>query len=193
MLWPGIFRTKLLFRRKAVFKLTVKKMRKNSFGFTIIEVVMVLGLLAMISGLVIINANAIFRGFEERPLPDILRKVVRDARFQAAKNREPVFLDFDVEKSEFHISNRENNVLQAIPTGYPVDDPDLEIIFYQILPERGTSSFRNFSPNRKKTTYLIFHPDRSSTPFEVELNYDEERSVHRFDPFSDTEIDFSTL
>ena len=154
---------------------------------------MVLGLLAMISGLVIINANAIFRGFEERPLPEILRKVVRDARFHAAKNREPVFLEFNVEKSEFHITNREYNVLQAISTGYPVDDPNLEIVFYQILPERGTSSFRNFSSDRQKTPYLIFHPDRSSTPFVVELDYDEEHSVHRFDRFSDTEIDFSSL
>ncbi len=154
---------------------------------------MVLGLLALISGLVVINANAIFRGFEERPLPEILRRVVRDARFHAAKNREPVFLDFDVETSEFHISNRENNVLQAIPSGYPVDDTNLEIIFYRILPERGTSSLRNFTVNRKTTTHLIFHPDRSSTPFLVELNYDEESSVHRFDPFSDTEIEFSSL
>ena len=168
-------------------------MRRNSSGFTIIEVVMVLSLLAMISGLVIINANAIFRGFEERPLPEILRKVVRDARFQAAKNREPVFLDFDVEKSEFQITDRRNNVLQAIPTGYSADDKNLEIIFYRILPERGTSSLRNFSANRKKTTHLIFHPDRSSTPFVVELNYDEEHSVHQFDPFSDTEIDLSAL
>ncbi len=153
---------------------------------------MVLGLLGLISGLVVINANAIFEGFEERPLPVILRKVVREARFLAAKNREPVFLFFDQETSEFQISNGSSNVLETISTGYPEDDPDLEIIFYKILPERGTSSFRGLSINKKTATYLAFHPDRSSTPFMVELHYDEEISLHRFDPFSDTEIDLAT-
>ena len=160
-------------------------------GFSLIEILMVLGLIALTSGLVVINANTIFGGFQDRPLPDILRKVVREARFLAAKNREPVFVSFDSENSEFLITNRENSILESISTGYPADDPDLEVILYQILPERGTSSFRGLSTDRKSVAYLVFHPDRSSTPFEVALRYGEEHSLHRYDPFSDVEIENS--
>ncbi len=164
---------------------------KNSSGFSLIEILLVLGLIALSTGLVVINADVIFSGFEERPLSEILHKVVREARFLAAKNREPVYVSFDPEGSNFLITNRENSVLESISSGYPGDDSDLEIILYRLLPEKGLSSFRGLSTNRKPVDRLVFHPDRSSTPFEVGLRYGEEQSLHRYDPFSDSEIENS--
>lgn len=161
-------------------------MSRSRAGFTLIELIIVIGLIALVGGLVITSVGGILRGLGERPIPEILRMAVREARYQAAFQKDTTFLRYDYDKREFRVESAAGNVIETFPTGYSAEDR-IDIRFYQILPERGLR-VSGLRANRSELDAPRFRPDRSSTPFEVEVRIGMETTTHRFDPFSDIEI-----
>ena len=160
-------------------------------SFSLIELILVLSLIVLLSGIVVISIESIFKGFDSKPLPKILKQSVRQTRFLAAANKEAAYLSFDWETSDFVIQDERGAVLERIETGYPGEDPSLHIKFFQILPLHGYRVGTGLAPEEKEVSRVAFHPDRSSTPFSVTLKYDSASSRHRYDPFSDVEIEES--
>lgn len=158
-------------------------------GFTLIELVIVIALIALVGGLVVINAEAIFRGLGEEPVDRILRKAVREARFQAAYLKEPVQLGFEEEGAVFLLTGSDGQSLADFPTGLDGTNDNLDVEFEQILPEEGLN--RNSRPETVEIGAVTFRPDRSSTPFQVIIDQDRRPYTLRFDPFSDIVIDDS--
>lgn len=157
-------------------------------GFSLIELIIVIALVALVGSLVVINAQAILRGLGEEPVDRILQKAVREARFQAAYLKEPVRLRFDEESRAFEILNAAGSRLQTFPTGLP-ENTTVEILFEQILPEEGLSGTRRLET--AEIPAVTFRPDRSSTPFQVTLDFGAHDFTQRYDPFSDIVIDDS--
>lgn len=149
---------------------------------------MVLGLIALIGGLIVANADSMLRGLGEEPLPDILKRAIREARYQAAYHKSVSYLSYDEEKAAFIVSGADGKPIQSFKTGYDPDRDSVEVTFFKLLPSRGTS-FNYRRIEREEVAAARFHADRSSIPFEVEIRLDGDRSVHRYDPFSDSEIE----
>ncbi len=157
-------------------------------GFTLIELIIVIGLMTLLAGLVVVNVTPIFEGLGAPPIERTLKQAVREARYQAALEKEATFLRFDREASAFIITNAVNSELAKLTTGYEGKAADeLEIQFYQLLPERGLSSIRR-TVDRAEIQRVRFQPDRSSTPFEAEIHFGRDVSLHRYDPFSAVEL-----
>jgi len=157
-------------------------------AFSLIEILLVVALIGLVGGLVAINVNAIFAGLGERPLPEVFRFAVREARYIAARDKEPITLRFDAQRSAFIISDDSNAEQSVFETGYLPEENAVKVDFYQILPDVGINSGNILVSARYKISRIVFHPDRSSTPFEVELRYGVQTSTHRYDPFSDAEL-----
>jgi hypothetical protein len=151
--------------------------------------IIVIALVALVGGLVVVNAEAIFRGLGEEPVERILRKAVREARFQAAYLKEPTQLAFDEEEAVFVITGAGGQSLASFTTGEADAARDLEIQFEQILPEEGLT--RNARQETTEIDAVTFRPDRSSTPFQVIIDQGPRPFTLRFDPFSDIVIDDS--
>ncbi len=156
-------------------------------GFTLVEMLLVLALLALLGGLVVTNIDGLLSGLGQKPLPEILRDAVREARFQAAFTKEPVFLVYDEESAALRLITAANNELSRLSTGYDPKKDRVRVKFYQILPFRGAEVTGRYE--HSPTPYVTFHPDRSSMPFEVELEAEGITSLHRYDPFSDVELE----
>lgn len=157
-------------------------------AFTLIELLLVTVLLGLATGLVVTSTSAVLRGINERPLPEILQRAVREARFAAAYQKVPTYLSFDRETSQFIVADPENEILHTLPTHDRSDDPSLEVQFFLLLPATGASFTGWTTPARRVVSRVVFHPDRSSSPFEAQLKYDEVTTWHRYDPFSDAEF-----
>lgn len=153
-------------------------------GFSLIEIIIVIGLIALVAGLVITGAGGVLRGLGERPVDEILTQAVREARYQAAMQKETMRLRYDEEAARFIVESETGQQVKAFPTGY--DPENVDVSFFQILPHRGTtrSGFMNLSPLDAPR----FRPDRSATPFEAEIRVYDTTSRHRYDPFSDIEL-----
>lgn len=158
-------------------------------GFTLIELIIVIALIALIGGLVAINAEALLRGLGDEPVERIFQKAVREARFQAAYLKEATELRYDEERAAFDIHTATGRGLASFPSGLEPDDPSVEILFEQILPEEGLT--RNSVLDTIEVEAVTFRPDRSSTPFQVIFDFGPTTFTQRFDPFSDIVIDDS--
>ena len=150
-------------------------------GFSLIELVVVIALIALVGGLVVINAEAILRGLGEEPVERILQKAVREARYQSASLKESTFLSYDQEAGILKITSEtgESRAEFALAPESQKDKPGLS--FEQILPGQGLEFSR-------EETYpieqVVFRPDRSSTPFQVEIDLGSAAFILRYDPFS---------
>lgn len=157
-------------------------------GFSLIELIIIIALIALLGGLVAMNAEAMLRGLGEEPVERIMQKAVREARFQAAYLKEPTQLRFDEENVLFELRTQTGISLATWPTGYSKND-SIEITFEQILPTEGLS--RNANEDTVEVPAVTFRPDRSSTPFQVIIKLGSDSFTQRYDPFSDIVIEDS--
>lgn len=150
-------------------------------GFSLIELVIVIALIAILGSLVVVSAEGMLRGLGSEPNERIFQKAVREARFQAAANKENAFLVYNGEDGVLQIYDAAGNLLsdfvltregEAFPT----------LVFEQILPASGLDSF-----TREETVeikQIVFRPDRSSTPFQVTMQQNGNQFTLQYDPFS---------
>ncbi len=145
--------------------------------------------MGLLGGLVVANMGALFAGTGDEPLPETLRRAVREARYQAAFTKQPVYLSYDKEKATLVITGSNGSALATFKADATPERDG--IVFYQILPEQGIRSPQRgqFAQlERAPTQVIAFAPNRSSTPFIAEVTYAGEKSTHRFDPFSNLQI-----
>ena len=157
-------------------------------AFTLIEIMLALGLMALIAGIAVVHAGNLLEGLGERPVAQILQQSVRHARFLAASQKEAAYLRFDPDTTDFLISNDRGEIQGRIPTGYEPGDSAPSVTFYKLLPETGIGPGSAFGREHKEVHRVTFHPDRSSTPFLAVIKNGEQETTHHYDPFSDAEL-----
>jgi prepilin-type N-terminal cleavage/methylation domain-containing protein len=153
-------------------------------GFTIIEIVLVLGLIAIAGTIVIANFTSIADRGGKLSTEETLRAAIRQARFSAASTRSIVSLSYDEEDGVLSLSSGDH---------FPLDENYTrggrgQIRFFLIPPAKGLDPFQAPEKTRLETREVHFAPDRSSSPFVVEIDSgtgSPER--HAYDPFSSLE------
>jgi Tfp pilus assembly protein FimT len=160
---------------------TGNKRPRLAAGFSLIEIVMVLGLIAVAGSIVIANfASMVDRG-DTQTTQELIHASVRKARFIAASSRNITTLRFDKDTGSLQVSEVDSIALNAdFGKGGPA-----EIRFYLVPPAQGLEQFPDAERTRLETSEVRFAPDRSSSPFVVEIDSgsgNPERLV--FDPFS---------
>ena len=79
--------------------------RRSRAGFTLIEILLVIGLILLIGSLAIYNVANLTRMRDDRSVEEVLLTAVREARYQASTTKELCWLSYDGEKGTFHISS----------------------------------------------------------------------------------------
>jgi prepilin-type N-terminal cleavage/methylation domain-containing protein len=158
-------------------------------GFTLIELVIVIALIALVGSLVVVNAEGMLRGLGKEPIDRMFQKAVREARFQAASIKESAYLMYDEKTGDLIILNDSGQQLEKfnISTEGSKEMPEVE--FEQILPSQGLDSFS--AEETVTIKQVVFRPDRSSTPFQVTVRDNSEDFTLKYDPFSAIVIDDS--
>lgn len=156
--------------------------KRRRSGFTLIEIVLVLGLIALASSVFLVNFNAFNDRRGSTNPSDILRQAIRDARFQAAADRVVTKITYDEENGVLLLRPGE----RAYPLGASFGSTSRgEIRFYLLSPGEGLSTPLETADSQLRSPCVQFAPDRSSSPFVVEIDSGQgnpERLV--FDPFS---------
>ncbi|MGJ8651834.1 MAG: type II secretion system protein [Opitutaceae bacterium] len=154
-------------------------LRRRSGGFTLIEIIMVIGLIAFAGAMVVSNFASMADRGGKFTTEETLRAAIRQARFVAGSERMVIKLRFDDETGELLLSSGD-----SFPLGEDFINRG-EIRFYMVPPAKGLSSFTDPEKTQLETDAVSFAPDRSSSPFVVEIDSGSgspERIA--FDPFS---------
>jgi Tfp pilus assembly protein FimT len=159
-----------------------RKSGKNaSSGFTLLEILLVFALMALTASVMIANFTT-FLDFDANAAPEeTLYAAIRAARFEAASKRQITSLRFDKEAGALVLSSGENFSLNA-EFG---EEGRSEIRFYLVSPAEGLGTFPKAIDSRLETKEIRFAPDRSSSPFVVEIDTNQGSPTRMaFDPFS---------
>ncbi len=150
-------------------------------GFTILEIILVVALIAVVSSIIISNFTT-FLNFEDRLNPeDVLYAAIQSARFHAACEREITSLNYDKKTGALDISNGD-----SFPLNYNFGPEGRgEIRFYLVPSAQGMDRYSDPKDAKLETREIRFAPDRSSNPF-VAIIDNGEGAIERlvFDPFS---------
>lgn len=159
----------------------IGKLMRRSSGFTIIEIIMVIGLIAFAGAMVVSNFASMADRGGKLTTEEILRAAIREARYIAGSERTIVKLRFDDDAGELLLSSGE-----SFPLGKDFEGKGRgEIRFYMVPPAKGLSPFPDPEKTKLETDVVSFAPDRSSSPFVAEIDQGSgspERIA--FDPFS---------
>jgi len=155
----------------------------NDSGFTLIEILLVIALIAIGSSVVITN----FASFTDREgslaPEEVLTAAIRQARFQAAAERLVTELRYSDESGHLVI-NPGNNKIPISENFGPEGSGSIR--FFLIPPAQGTRPFPDPRQTTLETNSIAFAPDRSSSPFIVEIDpgFGGSPQRLRYDPFS---------
>jgi prepilin-type N-terminal cleavage/methylation domain-containing protein len=156
---------------------------RGNRGFTLIEILLVIALVAVASTLVIVNFAAFVDRGESRAPEEVLRSAIREARFTAAANRVVTELRYDEESGTLVVNPGGESFSINQDFG---PEGRAEIRFYLIPPAQGLARFPDPERGNLETPAVFFAPDRSSSPFIAEIDFGSGTPARlRFDPFSD--------
>jgi len=150
-------------------------------GFSLLEVVLVLGIIAIAASMVITNFSSIASRGEQMTTEDTLRAAIRHTRSMAARHRKELTLSFDQQQGWLVVSDGRQFKLAA-PFARQAAD---QISFYLVPPSTGLSSFLAPLQTMQPTQKVIFGSDGSSSHFVAEINTAVGTvRQYSYDPFS---------
>ncbi len=158
-------------------------------GFSLIEIILVLGLTALAATAMIVNLASLVDREDTLTTEETLFAAVRKARFIAASERTTTQLRFDKESNRLQISSNKNEVESFELDDSFKEDRSAEIRFYLIPASRGLAPARDPDRTNLETKTVEFAPDRSSSPFVVEIDLGSGTPERlQIDPFSSLQI-----
>ncbi|MEO0795331.1 MAG: hypothetical protein AAFX93_09225 [Verrucomicrobiota bacterium] len=162
-------------------------------GFSLLEIVLVLGLLTLLAGLAAsMSLESLFTAGSTKPAAEVFREATHEARLQAINDAELVYLAYDSEKKEFRLStasapalseDEEEEVASYGPTyweeedaevetpatdapkvSFPVYDNDLIVEFYGLQAGQDGPSVFSREFTDEPIPNIVFHPSGVSSP-----------------------------
>jgi prepilin-type N-terminal cleavage/methylation domain-containing protein len=148
-------------------------------GFTLLEILVTLALIALLSSVLIVGATRLIA--EQPALPeDIFRKALGEARKSAVENNTEVRLAYDAKGKVFKASTTEGGV-----RNYPVTAPG-EVTFDFLSTQKGGSTILigGVAVETQPLPYVTFYPDGTCSSFRVQLRTPNTAQVITIDPWT---------
>ena len=165
----------------------VPRLLKGRSGFTLIEIVLVIALITMVMGLSVISITAV-TDTQEKPIEQLFREYVREARIQAATAKQTVYLNFDSRKGEFVLAQKDGAAMEhAMAVDDTLEPSEWIVNFYLKLTAEDSSRFDASVPvyAQEPVSQLMFHPSGVGQGAKVEfIEKAGYQNTLTLDPFS---------
>lgn len=162
--------------------------KRSSGGFTILEILLVLFLIAMVGTIFVVNIDSLLRDQEEATVEKAFWNASREARLQALFKRSPVSLAYDAENDVFNLAHS-GAVIDSFPAaGVTRTGEEITVEFVQQRASTEMVLLRGELVDTRPIDQVVFYPDGSCTSFWVQLNYGSDSRQIRIDPWTGAEM-----
>lgn len=162
--------------------------KRSRAGFTILEILLVLFLIAAIGTLFVVNIDSALRDQEEATVERAFWDASHEGRLQALYKRQPVVLRYDVESAVFDLSSRGASIATFPAAAVTGEGTPITVQFVQERPSSELVLIRGRLVDTQPIEEVVFYPDGSCTSSWVELHYGSETRQIRIDPWTGAEM-----
>ncbi len=149
-------------------------------GFTLIEVLCVMGLFAVVSGLALAFSPNLLQAFQTPSTEQFIKDTVETARRSARSTRHEVQLRYDKVAQTFILHTQKET------TGNPLNSTlkFTDVVFHLLLPVEFDGNSVSEKKYGEPSPSILFSPDGSSQPFAMDV-YDASNFVrYEFNPIT---------
>lgn len=168
------------------------------FGFTLVEVLLVLSLLAVLAALGGLASVGLLDSGKFEPPERVLRQAVLDATYHAAERKEPVYLSYLEANASFLVTDAsggvlaahyvykdgDGNGLSAEEDSLDWDRPLPDVKFVAEGPLSGEDGGDTLVEEEHLKLRRVVFKSGVSPPFRATVKFLEKEKVLSFDPFS---------
>ena len=164
-------------------------------GFTVLELLLVIAVIALSAGLFIVNTENTIRTIGKESATDILFNAVRQARLTAVTGKTPVTMSYNAETGDFLLRDHTREIIYRFPFGEDNLKSVETVRFWPIAPmpiQNSTRSYQEFSVVDRPTDAMRFVSTGVSSFVAVEIIYDPQIADPDWillDPFSNGELE----
>ncbi len=167
----------------------------RGFGFTLVEVLLVLALLAIIAAMVAGGAVGMVDAAKVEPPERVLKRAVLNAVYHASESKAPAFLRYVKARATFVVADAgggtlsEHAVYEDLPQGDDGEDAWRdkalpEVTFMAEGPLAGANGDSTYLEEEHLKLTRVPFQSGVSPPFRAKIIFLEKEQVLRFDPFS---------
>ena len=159
-------------------------------GFTLIEILLVLALLALVAGAIAVNVGALLPSLGGESLEEKFQVAVRETRRTALDSGNTLRLEFDPHERTFTaraIGEDPPEDLATQPFRPPPSSPDT-VRFLRQSTDANTYLVGGQLRSLEPATAVLFFPDGTCTPFTAEIREGTSVREIRIDPWTTAEI-----
>jgi prepilin-type N-terminal cleavage/methylation domain-containing protein len=152
--------------------------RAGARGFTLLEILVTLALIALLTSVLIVGSTRVLNGQPASP-EDVLLKAVSETRKFAVESNSDVRLSFDPKGRAFAASNDETS------RSYPLKTPG-DVGFDFLSTQKGGSAILvgGVLVETQPLSYVTFYPDGTCSPFRVQVRTEGAANVIGIDPWT---------
>lgn len=162
--------------------------KRSTGGFTILEILLVLFLIALMGTIFVVNIDNTFRDQEEATVEHAFWDASREARLQALYNRTPVTLFYDTESNAFVLQSRQSAIASYPAASQTRAGDPITVQFVQERANNELVLLRGQLVDTRPIEQVVFYPDGSCTSFWVELSFGNQTRQIRIDPWTGAEM-----
>jgi len=163
--------------------LEIGSQKRNTKGFSLIELIIVIGLMAAISTVCITNWDMIARGFDSaKPVDITLTQLVHEARYLASTTHDRIWLCYEEKEGRFYLRNTKGEDL--LPQKELSSDKNKwpQVRFFPLSNEYIFDT--KPKPISTEADDIVFDPDGSSMPVIAEIRVGANTKRYYIDAFA---------
>lgn len=164
--------------------------RSLARAFTLVEVLLVLALIGLFTGIFVVNFESLLKESESEAVESAFWLATREARTRALVDRVPQALRYDEKGWAFVVDQDSGSNPRRFPISQENWSPDveLEVFFQKRIPPSQYSLIAGELVELREIEHVRFFPDGSCTPFVVAIEVGAvERSIE-IDPWTGSEL-----
>ena len=165
----------------------MKAARGRTSGFTLIEVMLTIALIALMTSMFVLNLNSLLRESGIRTLENEYWRAVDSARTKAVFNQKAYLVEWNPKENSFVVSSSGDTESFDFDSS-EFGDAEVEVIFEEKAPQNSYILIRGQLVTQREATAVHFYPDGTCTPFTVSMKVGPDATRFEMDPWTGAQL-----
>jgi len=156
-------------------------------GFTLVEILLAVALVAMLSSVFVLNVNSLLRDGELETLEREYWRAVETARSGSVFKQQVHLVEWDAKGYRFLVKSAGQTEVFEVDRSQ-MGDLEIEVFFEEVAPENSYVLIAGELVAKREIATVSFFPDGTCSPYTVSLRVAEYETSFQMDPWTGVQL-----